>query len=78
MTPLEVVIVVLLVGGVFFTFVSAVGVVALDDPSVVTFAGCRDREGWAAVEDEPDTALAVASPRERGDCRIVDEGGDER
>ena len=22
-------------------------------------------------------ALAVASPRERGDCRIIDEGGDE-
>ena len=31
MTPLEVVIVVLLVGGVFFTFVSAVGVVRLPD-----------------------------------------------
>jgi multicomponent Na+:H+ antiporter subunit G len=30
-TPLEVVIVVLLVGGVFFTFVSAVGVVRLPD-----------------------------------------------
>ena len=31
MTPLEVVIVVLLVGGIFFTFVSAVGVVRLPD-----------------------------------------------
>ena len=31
MTPLEVVIVVLLVGGVFFPFVSAVGVVRLPD-----------------------------------------------
>jgi multicomponent Na+:H+ antiporter subunit G len=30
-TPLEVVIVVLLVGGIFFTFVSAVGVVRLPD-----------------------------------------------
>ena len=31
MTPLEVVIVVLLAGGVFFTFVSAVGVIRLPD-----------------------------------------------
>ena len=31
MTPLEVVIVVLLVGGIFFTFVSAVGVIRLPD-----------------------------------------------
>ena len=31
MTPLEVVIVVLLIGGIFFTFVSAVGVVRLPD-----------------------------------------------
>ena len=31
MTPLEVVVVVLLFGGVFFTFVSAVGVVRLPD-----------------------------------------------
>ena len=31
MTPLEVIIVVLLAGGVFFTFVSAVGVIRLPD-----------------------------------------------